>query len=192
MYTRAFPSGNRMVPVPENYSGTLLRQPPATEETVKEPEAPRRNAAEPTGTRTTPPDGHVSGSVRAVNEGAVRSETEEVPLRTQESEPDSSPTSIDESLSHAHDEAEEERQDTEVSFSQEKYRQAQEDSSSPFTSTHDEHGTEKKQKQETHDALLSHFATADLLLIALAALLTQNEQPDNELLMILLLLLLRN
>ena len=44
--------------------------------------------------------------------------------------------------------------------------------------------------EEKSDSLFESFATGDLLILAVAALLTQNGAPDNELLIILLLLLL--
>ena len=48
------------------------------------------------------------------------------------------------------------------------------------------------EKERAKAPFFESFATGDLLLIALAALLAQSDSPDNELLIILLFLLLSN
>ena len=79
-----------------------------------------------------------------------------------------------------------------------------EDTGAPVCSE-TEHSTSEKAEEETKDRaeegaggeggkipLFESFATGDLLLLAVAALLSQSEKPDNELLIILLFLLLGN
>lgn len=51
---------------------------------------------------------------------------------------------------------------------------------------------EEAEKEHTKVPFFESFATGDLLLLAVAALLAQSESPDNELLIILLFLLLGN
>ena len=58
------------------------------------------------------------------------------------------------------------------------------------TENRQEHEAERAREAHTPNGLHGALATGDLLLLALAALLTQGDAPDSELVMLLLLLLL--